>query len=63
MKIFKDKFTEWLDSEIGKPIDGVPLTSRNVVLAEVRLKLNEVIKEEYAKILAQKESEKENKDA
>jgi hypothetical protein len=54
MKIFKDKFVEWLDLEIEKE----PANSfRKQTLQQVKDKLNDVIKEEYTKILESKKAD------
>lgn len=57
MKIFRDVFIEWIDSEIGKQADDPePLVSRKMILRLVRAKLDEVIEEEHAKFVKEKTS-------
>lgn len=52
MKIFNDKFNEWLDNEISSTLSP----SRKRAMQDVKAKLQEVIKEEYAKVLAEKKA-------
>lgn len=52
MKIFKDKLFEWLDNEIQYTM-SLP---RKRALQDVKVKIQEIIKEELSKM-------KENKDA
>lgn len=52
MKIFKDKFMEWLDNEIKKSDEEngtFTLSSRRDVLIEIKNKLEQIIQEEFEK--------------
>lgn len=58
MKVFKEKFLEWLESEIKRehelsaPSDVI--TYRAIILKEVRDNLLRIIEDEYAKIIEAK---------
>ena len=52
MKIFNDKFNEWLTNEINATLSP----TRKRILQEVKSKMEQIIKEEYAKVLAEKKA-------
>lgn len=47
MKIFKDKFMEWLDKELLNATNEI----RYLTLKEVKNKLQEIIQEEFEKMM------------